>query len=59
MTLRRTFTFTDADLVPGQIEVDDEEGVERIFKLGTTEGGYFRVGKDILGLKHDLSLDSL
>ncbi len=57
VTLRRTFTFTDADLVPGQIEVDDEEGVERIFKLGTTEGGYFRVGKDILGLKHDLLLD--
>lgn len=57
VTLRRTFTFTAADLVPGQLEVDDEEGVERIFKLGTTEGGYFRIGKDILELKHDLLLD--
>lgn len=57
VTLRRTFSFTTADLVSQATQADDEDGAERIFKLGTTEDGYFRIGKDILGLKHDLLLD--
>lgn len=57
VTLRRTFTFTTGDLVSQAPQADDEDGAECIFKLGTTEDGYFRIGKDILGLKHDLLLD--
>lgn len=56
VTLRRTFTFTTGDLVSQAPQADDEDGAERIFKLGTTEDGYYRIGKDILRLKHDLLL---
>lgn len=57
VTLRRTFTFTAAELVPQVQQADDEDGGERIFKLGTTEVGYFKIDKTILGLKYDLLLD--
>lgn len=51
-TLRRTFAFTKADLVP-PYEADIDQ---RIFVLGVSEDGYFRIKKEILGLKHDLRL---
>ncbi|MBE0507010.1 MAG: DUF4263 domain-containing protein [Marinospirillum sp.] len=53
VTLRRTFTFTSADLLVQQEPSDDE----RVFLLGVLEGGYYKIGKDILGIKHDLLLD--
>lgn len=57
VTLRRTFTFTAGDLVSQTKQADDEDDVERIFKLGAAEDGYYKVNKDILGLKYDLLLD--
>ncbi|MFZ2217452.1 MAG: Shedu immune nuclease family protein [Rhodoferax sp.] len=57
VTLRRTFTFTADDLTSPSQQTDDEDGAEHIFKLGATEDGYYRIDKDILGLKHDLLLD--
>lgn len=57
VTLRRTFTFTTGNLVSQAQQADDEDGAERIFKLGTTQDGYYRVNKTILGLKHDLLLE--
>ena len=61
VTLRRTFTFTSADLIsqPSQDQVEDEdaEEKERIFKLGVADGNYYRIDKAVLGLKHDLLLD--
>ena len=62
VTLRRTFTFKRDDLLP---EVDPEDllnDVEdplddtRLFVLGVKEGEYFKIDKDILGLKYDLLL---
>lgn len=58
VTLRRTFTFTSADLVSQTAQSDDGDDDERIFALGVLEGDYYRVNKEILGLKHDLMLDS-
>lgn len=64
VTLRRTFTFTDADLVSradqpeGHDESDwDDEG-ERIFVLGVLRKNYYKIKGEVLGLKHDLKLDS-
>lgn len=57
VTVRRTFTFNSGDLVSPLQPADDEDGAERIFTLGTAEDGYYRIAKDILGLKHDLLLD--
>jgi hypothetical protein len=57
VTLRRTFTFATGDLVSQAQQVDDEDGAKRIFKLGTSEDGYYKVNKTILGLKYDLLLD--
>lgn len=60
VTLRRTFTFTSADLISpaaqDQVEDDDEDDKERIFKLGMIDGNYYRIDKNVLGLKHDLLL---
>ncbi|MBD3820862.1 MAG: DUF4263 domain-containing protein [Thiotrichales bacterium] len=53
VTLRRTFTFTSSDLLVQQEPSDDE----RVFLLGVLKDGYYKIGKDILGLKHDLFLD--
>jgi hypothetical protein len=55
-TLRRSFTFTANDLVSHTEQVDDEDDDERIFKLGVSDGNYYRINKAILGLKHDLLL---
>lgn len=57
VTLRRTFTFTSADLVSQAAQTNDDGG-ERVFVLGVLEGGYYKVSREILGLKHDLMLDS-
>ena len=54
VTLRRTFTFTLGDLQTQAATSDAED--ERIFLLGILEGGYYKISKDILGLKHDLLL---
>ena len=56
VTLRRTFTFTPSELLTQPVPSEEDE--ERSFVLGNLEGRYFKVGKAILGLKHDLLLDS-
>lgn len=58
VTLRRTFTFTTGDIVTQTQHADDGDGGERLFKLGTTHGSYYRIDKAILGLKYDLLLDN-
>jgi len=57
VTLRRTFTFTTGDLLSPAQQTGDYDEAEHIFKLATTEDGYFRIDKAILGLKRDLLLD--
>ncbi|WP_256360605.1 hypothetical protein [Methylomonas koyamae] len=57
VTLRRTFTFSPADLVTQDIPSDEVDDGDRIFVIGVLEGGYYKISKDILGLKHDLLLD--
>lgn len=57
VTLRRTFTFTGADLVSQVAQTGGDDGGERIFVLGVLDGGYYKVSREILGLKHDLMLD--
>jgi hypothetical protein len=57
VTLRRTFTFSTDDLVSQDQQADDEDGAERIFRLATSENGYYKIDKAILGLKYDLLLD--
>jgi len=57
-TLRRTFTFTSADLLTQSASSNEKDDGERIFLLGVLEDGYYRVNKDILSLKHDLLLDA-
>lgn len=58
VTLRRTFTFTPADLLTQPEPSGEEEDGERIFLLGLLENGYYKISKDVLGLKHDLLLES-
>ena len=58
VTLRRTFTFTPADLLTQPESSGEEEDGERIFLLGLLENGYYKISKDVLGLKHDLLLES-
>ena len=57
VTLRRTFTFTNAGLasIGKPFQIDDDS--ERVFVLGVSEGDYYKVNKDVLGLKYDLRLD--
>lgn len=57
VTLRRTFNFTHADLLTQLPIPDEDDDSERIFLLGLLEDGYFKISKEILGLKHDLLLD--
>lgn len=54
VTLRRTFTFTNEDLVSR--ENDEDYGV-RTFVLGSIDGSYNRISKDVLGLKYDALID--
>lgn len=58
VTLRRTFTFSPADLLTKAAPSDVEEDDERIFLFGSLEDGYYRISKEILGIKHDLLLDN-
>jgi len=58
VVLRRTFTFRIADLVTQPVSSDEDRGDERVFKLGVLENGYYKISKDILGLKYDLLLDA-
>jgi hypothetical protein len=58
VTLRRTFTFTSADLLTSPSPSNEDDDGERIFLLGILEDGYYKINKDILGIKHDLLLDS-
>ena len=58
VTLRRTFTFTSADLVSKAEQTDGYNDDERTFVLGVLEGDYYKVGRKILGLKHDLMLNN-
>lgn len=55
VTLRRTFTFTIKDLISSS-QQDDEDDNERVFNLGVKMDGYYKINKEILGLKHDLLL---
>jgi len=56
VTLRRTFTFKSADLVAQDTPSEEVDDVERIFSLGMLEDEYYKISKDILDLKHDLSI---
>lgn len=58
VTLRRTFTFTGADLLTPSASSEERDDSERIFLLGLLEDGYYKINGDVLGLKHDLLLDS-
>lgn len=58
VTLHRTFTFTTTDVLTQTAPADVEDDNERIFVLGVLESDYYKVSKEILGLKHDLLLDS-
>ena len=55
VTLRRTFTFTPADLLNQPADANEDD--ERSFLLGVLEDGYYKISKEILGLKYDLLLD--
>ncbi len=55
VTIRRTFTFEQADLVEPTEPEESDDG-ERTFVLGVAEGDYYRISQRILDLKHDLLL---
>lgn len=54
VTFQHTFTFTLEDLIEGH-ETDADA---KVFLLGISDGGYFRINADKLGLKHDLRIAS-
>ncbi|MDO8845913.1 Shedu immune nuclease family protein [Methylicorpusculum sp.] len=58
VTLRRTFTFSSADLITQDTPSDEMDDGKRIFLLGVMEEGYYKISKDILGLKNDLLLNA-
>lgn len=58
VTLRRTFTFTRADLLTTSAPSEEEDNGERIFLLGVLENGYYKINNYVLGLKRDLLIDS-
>lgn len=55
VTLRRTFAFERADLV-AESDPDDQSDDVRTFVLAIADGDYYKIRRDILGLKHDLRL---
>lgn len=57
VTLRRTFTFTSADLASIGTPTPEDDDSKCVFVLGVSEGDYYKINKDILGLKYDLLLD--
>ncbi len=56
VTLRRTFTFTPADLLTKIATSNQSDDGDRTFLLGVLQDGYYKINKEILGLKHDLIL---
>ena len=54
--IRKVFTFTKNDLIPSTISDDESSDEIRFFRLGTLEGEYYKISKDILDLKYDLRL---
>ncbi len=58
VTIMRTFTFRSKDRC-GEMPVEGSWGGDpstRYFILGVSEGEYYRIDRNILGLKHDLML---
>lgn len=57
VTIRRVFTF-DANSLVKKDDPDSDSWTndDRTFVLGIADNAYYKVGKDILGLKHDLFL---
>ena len=55
VTFRRTFTFS-ADALVEEVKSDFWPSDERVFLFATGNGDFFKVNKDILGLKYDLLL---
>lgn len=55
VTLRRTFTFRKDELFN---QPENEDDSERTFVMGAVDGRYLRINKDVLGLQHDLLIDS-
>lgn len=55
VTLRRTFTFQKDALCR---QPEGEGNNLRIFIMGDVDGHYIRINKNVLGLQHDLLLDS-
>lgn len=57
VTIRRVFTFDANSLVKNEYpDSDSWTDDDRTFVLGIADSNYYRIGKDILGLKHDLLL---
>lgn len=57
-TLRKTFTFTDDDILEKKEspDYDDDYHDDIVFVLGKKEKNYYRIEARILGLDHDLYL---
>lgn len=53
VTLSRAFTVRKVDLLSPESDDDFDDDVRR-FVIGTVEGDYRTIRKDVLGLKHDL-----
>ena len=56
VTLRRTFTFRKDELFN---QPEDEDDSQRTFVMGLVDGRYIRINKDVLGLQHDLLIESV
>lgn len=54
VTLSRAFTVRERDLLSGDEGDDDLDGELRRFVIGSVDGNYRVIRKDVLGLKHDL-----
>ena len=50
VTLRRTFTFTPADLLTKIATSNQSDDGDRTFLLGVLQDGYYKINKEILGL---------
>jgi hypothetical protein len=55
VTLRRTFTFEHSALA-NEVDLDEAPEESRTFLLATAYGDYYKIDRDILGIKHDLQL---
>lgn len=52
VTLRKTFTVSSDELVSEEDPKNEDASVE--FEIGTKEGEYYRLSKDVLGLENEL-----